>query len=66
MPLPAKVTWVTFDVYGTLIDWEAGILDAFKREAQREGFTIEDIDKIFPRFLELEHEIEGGSYELYA
>ena len=66
MPLPAKVTWVTFDVYGTLIDWEAGILDAFKREAQREGFTIEEPDKIFPRFLELEHEIEAGSYELYA
>ena len=40
MPLPAKVTWVTFDVYGTLIDWEAGILDAFQREAQREGFTL--------------------------
>lgn len=66
MPLPAKVTWVTFDVYGTLIDWEAGILDAFQREAQREGFTIEEPDKIFPRFLELQHEIEGGSYELYA
>ena len=33
MPLPAKVTWVTFDVYGTLIDWETGIHDAFQREA---------------------------------
>ena len=64
MPLPAKVTWVTFDVYGTLIDWETGILDAFQREAQREGFTIEEPEKIFPRFLELEHEIESGSYEL--
>ena len=66
MPLPAKVTWVTFDVYGTLIDWEAGILDAFHREAQREGFTLQEPEKIFPRFLELEHEIESGSYELYA
>jgi 2-haloacid dehalogenase/putative hydrolase of the HAD superfamily len=66
MPLPAKVTWVTFDVYGTLIDWEAGIKDAFLREAQREGFTIEDPDAIFARFLELQHEIQSGSYELYA
>ena len=41
MPLPAKVTWVTFDVYGTLIDWEAGILDAFHREAQLDVFTLQ-------------------------
>ena len=37
MPLPAKVTWVTFDVYGTLIDWEAGILDAFQRRGRARG-----------------------------
>ena len=41
MPLPAKTTFVTFDVYGTLIDWETGIWDAFAAEAQRDGFTIE-------------------------
>ena len=40
MPLPSKVTFVTFDVYGTLIDWESGVFDAFKREAARDGFTI--------------------------
>ena len=66
MALPSKVTWVTFDVYGTLIDWETAIIDAFQREATHEGFTIEDPDAIFPRVLELQHEIEGGSYELYA
>ncbi|MCD6726782.1 MAG: HAD hydrolase-like protein [Solirubrobacteraceae bacterium] len=66
MALPSKVTWVTFDVYGTLIDWETGVVDAFKREAAREGFAIEDPDAIFPRFLELQHEEESGSYELYA
>jgi 2-haloacid dehalogenase len=31
MALPSKVTFVTFDVYGTLIDWESGIYDAFRR-----------------------------------
>ena len=43
MALPAKVNWVTFDVYGTLIDWEAGINAAFQAESQRDGFTLEDL-----------------------
>jgi 2-haloacid dehalogenase/putative hydrolase of the HAD superfamily len=30
MALPSKVNWVTFDVYGTLIDWEKGVADAFE------------------------------------
>ena len=66
MALPSKVNWVTFDVYGTLIDWEKGVFDAFTREASRDGFTIEDPAEIIPRFHEYEREIEGGSYELYA
>ena len=65
MPLPKKIEWVTFDVYGTLIDWEEGITDAFSREADRDGFTIER-DRLIPLFMETEKDIEGGSYELYA
>jgi 2-haloacid dehalogenase len=65
MPLPAKVTFVTFDVYGTLIDWETGIYEAFAAEAERDGFTIER-DELIPLFHEIEREIEAGSYELYA
>jgi 2-haloacid dehalogenase/putative hydrolase of the HAD superfamily len=65
MALPKKVTWVTFDVYGTLIDWEAGIVDAFTREASRDDFGI-DPAVLIPMFHETEREIEGGSYELYA
>ena len=30
MALPSTVTFVTFDVYGTLIDWETGVADAFE------------------------------------
>ena len=41
MPLPKEVTFVTFDVYGTLIDWETGIYEAFQREAEKDGFTID-------------------------
>jgi 2-haloacid dehalogenase len=65
MPLPAKPTFVTFDVYGTLIDWETGIYDAFKAEADRDGFSIER-DELIPMFHEISREIEAGSYELYA
>jgi 2-haloacid dehalogenase/putative hydrolase of the HAD superfamily len=65
MPLPAKITFVTFDVYGTLIDWETGVWDAFSKEADRDGFTI-NRDELIPLFHEIEREIEAGSYELYA
>jgi 2-haloacid dehalogenase/putative hydrolase of the HAD superfamily len=65
MALPKQVSFVTFDVYGTLIDWEEGVYQAFKREADRDGFTI-DRDEIIRLFHEISREIEGGSYELYA
>ncbi len=65
MALPKQVTFVTFDVYGTLIDWEQGIIDAFEKEAERDGFTI-DREALMNAFHEIEREIEGGSYELYA
>jgi 2-haloacid dehalogenase/putative hydrolase of the HAD superfamily len=65
MALPKQINLVTFDVYGTLIDWEQGIVDAFATEAARDGFTI-DRDELVRNFHEIEREIEGGSYELYA
>src|SRR3954462_13045016 len=65
MPLPKNVEFVTFDCYGTLIDWEAGVYEAFQKEADRDGFTIAR-DKLIPRFVEIQREIQHGSYELYA
>jgi len=65
MPLPKDVQFVTFDCYGSLIDWEAGVYDAFQKEADRDGFTI-DRDAMLPRFIEVQREIQRGSYELYA
>jgi 2-haloacid dehalogenase/putative hydrolase of the HAD superfamily len=65
MALPKNVSFVTFDVYGTLIDWEQGVIDAFEKEASRDGFTI-DREELIANFHEIEQEIEGGSYELYA
>ena len=65
MPIPKNITFVTFDVYGTLIDWETGIYDAFAKEAARDGVEI-DRSVLIPMFHEISREIEGGSYELYA
>jgi len=65
MPIPKNVTFVTFDVYGTLIDWETGIYEAFAKEAERDGFEI-DRAVLIPLFHEISREIESGSYELYA
>jgi 2-haloacid dehalogenase/putative hydrolase of the HAD superfamily len=65
MPIPKNITFVTFDVYGTLIDWEGGIFEAFSAEAQRDGVEIER-NVLIPMFHEISREIESGSYELYA
>jgi 2-haloacid dehalogenase len=65
MAIPKEISFVTFDVYGTLIDWETGAYDAFSREAAREGFTI-DRDQLIPLFHEVQQRIQAGSYELYA
>jgi 2-haloacid dehalogenase/putative hydrolase of the HAD superfamily len=65
MALPKTISFVTFDVYGTLIDWESGAWDAFEREARRDGIELRRED-VIPRFLEIQRQIMSGSYELYA
>jgi 2-haloacid dehalogenase len=67
MPLPKlkDITWVTTDCYGTLIDWERGIIDAFSAEAAKDGFSFDE-QQFIDRFLEVQAEIMSGSYELYA
>ena len=68
MALPKNIEWITFDVYGTLIDVDLGVFQAFKREAAKDGFTIEDKEReeLVRLFHEVSKEVEGGSYELYA
>jgi 2-haloacid dehalogenase len=65
MAIPKQISFVTFDVYGTLIDWESGVYDAFKAEADRDGFTLER-DELIALFHETQQQIQAGSYELYA
>ena len=65
LPKLKDIKWVTTDCYGTLIDWEKGIGDAFKREADRDGLTIDE-KAFLDRFFEIQAQIMSGSYELYA
>src|SRR5215213_5209338 len=65
LPKLKDINWVTTDCYGTLIDWEKGIIDAFSKEAERDGFSFDE-QKFIDRFLEVQAEIMSGSYELYA
>jgi 2-haloacid dehalogenase len=67
MALPALKTikWVTTDCYGTLIDWEKGIGDAFKAEASEDGLSFDE-GELIRRFLEVQADVMSGSYELYA
>ena len=61
MPLPKlkDIKWVTTDCYGTLIDWEKGIGDAFRREAERDGLTIDE-KAFLGRFFEIQAQIMSG------
>jgi 2-haloacid dehalogenase len=63
--IPKRLEWVTFDVYGTLIDYDAGVYEAFAAEAAKDGVEV-DRDELLAHFHEISREIEGGSYELYA
>src|SRR5688500_20144365 len=67
MALPSlkNIEWVTTDCYGTLIDWEKGILEACRKEAEKDGFSFEE-KPFIERFFEVQAEIMAGSYELYA
>lgn len=55
---------LTFDCYGTLIDWETGILRAFAPVLERHGIELGD-DDILGLFADLESQIQEGPFLLY-
>jgi len=67
MPLPKlkEIKTVTTDCYGTLIDWEKGLLESFRKEAKRDDFSLDEA-AFLKRFTEVQADIMSGSYELYA
>ncbi|HET7856134.1 MAG TPA: haloacid dehalogenase type II [Gaiellaceae bacterium] len=52
--------WATFDCYGTLIDWNAGIRGEFERL-----FGVEAAPGLLERYHEVEPELESTSYRSY-
>lgn len=55
---------ITFDCYGTLIDWEGGIVAAFQSEAARRGVELE-ADRIIEAYMAVEPQVEADSYIPY-
>ena len=55
---------LTFDCYGTLIDWETGILDALRPFVQGASPAVSD-DQLLEAFGEAEAALEAGPYRPY-
>ena len=56
---------LTFDCYGTLIDWERGILDAVRALASGHDVTLPGDDAVLERFARAESEAEKGAWAPY-
>lgn len=61
---PTRFEVLTFDCYGTLIDWEAGILAALRPSLTVRGVTEADED-LLERYARHEAAIEAGPYLRY-
>ncbi len=55
---------LTFDCYGTLIDWESGMLAALKPLLANHSINLDD-EQILKLFAEFESEQEKGEYTKY-
>jgi len=55
---------ITFDCYGTLIDWERGISDAFARATAADGVTL-DPRAVIAAYADIEPVIEQERYRRY-
>lgn len=66
MTMKSRSTWTTlsFDCYGTLVDWEAGIIRAFQAEAEADGRELPG-PEIVQAYMQVEPEVESGPYRSY-
>ena len=55
---------LTFDCYGTLIDWETGILGALRPLVTKHGKALSD-EELLALYGEIEARIEAGPYRRY-
>ena len=61
---PDRFELLTFDCYGTLVDWEAGIVAAAEPICAPRGATPTDA-AILAAFGETEHVVQGERYRTY-
>ncbi|MGH9902345.1 MAG: haloacid dehalogenase type II, partial [Pyrinomonadaceae bacterium] len=59
-----RFTHLTFDCYGTLIDWECGILSCVRPVLDRHGVSADDAT-VVRLYAEYEAGQEAGDYKLY-
>ncbi len=62
--MPDTFDIITFDCYGTLIDWEGGIISAFQSEAAKDGVALRD-DEIIEAYAAAESTVEAEPYLSY-
>ena len=55
---------LTFDCYGTLIDWEAGIADALRPVMRAHGIRVSD-SELMDLYSEIERAGKSGEYRRY-
>jgi 2-haloacid dehalogenase/putative hydrolase of the HAD superfamily len=55
---------ITFDCYGTLVDWETGISEAMIRAAAADGVTLER-NAVLTAYAEVEPAVEARAFRLY-
>src|SRR5882672_9213030 len=60
----SQFEWLTFDCYGTLIDWESGIRAAFRPILAAHKIEIAD-NELLTLYGEFEAEAESGDFMLY-
>src|SRR6478752_7759329 len=59
-----SIRLITFDCYGTLIDWENGMLAALRPLLLKDGRSVSDL-QILELYGEIEAELESGPYLPY-
>lgn len=66
MPLdPSQISALTFDCYGTLVDWETGILETLKHLLSRHGVEPPPDPDLLTMYADVESRQEEGEYQPY-
>ena len=60
----SRFQWMSFDCYGTLIDWETGILGYLRPLLRGKGCAVSD-PQILALYSEIEPRVQAGPYRTY-